>query len=89
MEPLEVAALLWGAGLNCGPMDPVDTCPSAARGDVVGVQVSAFRVSCPDREAEPVRGRVVCAPPEAGPPGPWHSCVCSCGGPGRREGPTV
>lgn len=75
MEPLEVAALLWGAGLSCGPMDPVDACPSAARGDVVGVQVSTFRVSCPDHEAEPVCGRVVCAPPEAGPPGPWHSCL--------------
>ena len=41
------------------------------------MQVSAFRVLCPDSEAEPVPGRVVCAPPEAG---PRYSCVCSCGG---------
>lgn len=44
------------------------------------MQVSAFRVLCPDSEAEPVPGRVVCTPPEAGPPGPRYNCVCSCGG---------
>ena len=33
MESLEVAPMPWGAGLNCGPMDPVDACPLEARGE--------------------------------------------------------
>lgn len=33
MEPLGEATMLWGAGLDCGPTDPVDACPLAARGE--------------------------------------------------------